>query len=278
VRTGLRGDERAWSRGLTGRWAGGGQATRNEWRLYAALLRHQSRQGTWGSDLALRPLCWATIGETKAPTPLYRIPFATLDAPGRLRNWIVERESNLVAILRAVARIVEAGHATGHAIGAFHTEAFASAISWSPDPLAPTPTVVLAHAPCSARFDEAYNAPPLGSDVLPTHYTMLRTPVLIPAVSLGQRASASSDLDAFAAFVLDLLLEQPLIDRDTIHWFDAGKIAHSRAVACAPKHAELVRWLVDAIEDPAGGRRLGDLVRQLATPGVARLAQLRLAR
>ena len=262
VRTGLLGDERAWMRGATTVWPGSVDRVRAEHELFVRLERYAAdRPGTVGG-LALRPLGWASTGESSIAMPLYRIPLATLDAPSRLRQWIVERDENLLSVLSSVARVISAVHECGHGIGVCHTEAFAFGIEWAPDPLWPVPAAILAHAPCATLLGEPYTSPAV-REMLPAHYTMLRTPVLVPQVAAGQIASRERDMVGFGAFLLDLLLDRPLVDRGALDWYDAGRVVRGAAVD-ASRHAELAVRIMGWIEDPLGWRKLLDVCERLA--------------
>ena len=159
VRTGLAGDERAWVRGDTSRWRGATDSMRRELALMTALHRAVGERTPRGVEAGLQPLGWATVIDTDGPMPLYRIPLVTVEAHGHIRQWIIEQEVHLLAVLCGVARVIEAVHAAGYALGVHHTEAFAYGLSWGPQPLVPVPTVLLAHAPCAAHLGEPY-APP----------------------------------------------------------------------------------------------------------------------
>lgn len=286
VRTGLRGEERAWVRGVTEAWPGSAEAVEREAELFARLHGHGttasagSAHGVPASegiahrhrDLALRPIAWGRLPDERVAYPLYRPPIATLDAPTRLRTWIVEREHHVVAVLADVARIVRATHAAGFALGACHTEAFAHALAWHPDPLTPVPTAVLAHAPCATRLGEPF-APPGAAGLTPGYYTMLRTPVLVPQVAGAQVATVERDMQAFGAFVLDLLLEQPVFARGTLDWFDAAAVVRARASQCSA-HPTVAKHLADLIPEPLGWRRIGGMAARLASGTVTRLAEL----
>jgi hypothetical protein len=267
VRTGLLGDERAWIRGVTGRWRGATDSISAEHALFSALHgpvtgpQASARTDSGGAvitpavaGLSLRPLGWAATPDSQTPMPLYRIPLATLDGPTHLRNWIVEREEHLLAVIAGVARIIEAAHAAGFALGVCHTEAFAFGIGWTPHPLTPVPTVTLAHAPCATRIGEPY-APPATREMLPSHYRMLRTPVLVPVVAGAQLATPERDMQGFGAFLIDLLLDHPIVERGAIDWYDADRILRERA-ALATKRHELVKHLSLAVDDPLGWKRL----------------------
>jgi hypothetical protein len=272
VRTGLRGDERAWVRGTTSRWRGAIDSVRAEHALFSMLAQHGTGVVGPAHDLALRPLGWTTVGDSGVATPLYRIPLATLDAPARLRGWIVEREEHLLAVIAGVARIIEAAHDAGYALGVCHSEAFAYGIGWTPDPLSPVPTVILAHAPCVTRIGETY-APPSARDMLPSHYTMLRTPVLVPQVAGAQIATRERDMQGFGAFLIDLLLDQPIVERGAVDWYDADRVVRERAVVSTRRH-ELVKHLILAVDDPLGWRRLLTLCGRLAGGSVRSVAEL----
>ena len=272
VHTGLAGDERAWARGVTSRWRGAAEAVRREQALMAALHRGVSTSRAFPGDIGLHPLGWASIGETQGAMPLYRLPLATLDAPTHLRSWIVEREEHLLAVVAGVARIVEAAHAAGFALGVIHTEAFAYGIGWRPHLLAPAPTVLLAHAPCATRFGDPY-APPAARDMLPSHYRMLRAPVLVPQVAGAQPATAERDMQGFAAFLIDLLLDRPIVERGIVDWYDADTVIRAN-IADGTKRPELVKYLIRTVQDPLGWRRMKDLCVRLANGGVRSLAEL----
>ena len=272
VRTGLLGDERAWIRGVTSRWRGATDSIRAEHALFSALHRSAANKSGPAGDLALRPLGWATVGDSQTAMPLYRIPLATLDGPVHLRNWIVEREEHLLAVIAAVARIIEAAHGAGYALGVCHSEAFAYGIGWTPHPLSPVPTATLAHAPCATRLGEPY-APPAAREMLPSHYRMLRTPVLVPQVAGAQTATPERDMQGFAAFLIDLLLDHPIAERGVIDWYDAGRVVRERAVASTKRH-ELVKHLILTIDDPLGWRRMLSLCGRLATGTVKSVAEL----
>ena len=272
VRTGLAGDERAWARGVTSRWRGATDSMRREFALMAALHRAAADRPASGAALGLRPLGWATASDADGLMPLYRIPLATIDGHNHLRHWIVEQESHLLAVLAGVARVVEAVHAAGYALGTWHTEAFAYGLSWRPQPLVPVPTVLLAHAPCSARLGEPY-APPAAREMLPSHYRMLRTPVLVPQVAGAQLATRERDMQGFTAFVIDLLLDRPIVDRGVVDWYDADGVVRGSVAECT-RRPELVKLLLRAIDDPLGWRRMLALVERLAAGRIGSLAEL----
>ena len=271
VRTGLAGDERAWARDVTSRWRGATDSVRREFALMDALHRAAADRPARG-ELGLRPLGWATISDGDPPMPLYRTPLATVDGHNHLRHWIVEQESHLLAILRGVAQLVEAIHAAGYALGTCHTESFAYGLAWTPHPLVPVPTVMLAHAPCSARLGDPY-APPGAREMLPSHYRMLRTPVLVPQVAGGQVATRERDMQGFTAFVIDLLLDRPIVERGVVDWYDADAVVRGSVAECT-RRPELVKLLMRAIDDPLGWRRMLALVERLAAGNVGSLADL----
>jgi hypothetical protein len=272
VRTGLLGDERAWARGVTSTWRGALDSVRAEHALFSALQRGAAHLPRTSGDLALRPLGWATVGEGQGSMPLYRIPLATLEAPAHLRGWIVEREEHFLAVASGVARIVETAHAAGYAVGVCHTEAFAYGIGWGPDPLVPVPTVMLAHAPCATRLGSPY-APPAAREMHPSHYRMLRTPVLVPVVAGAQTATPERDMQGFAAFLVDLLLEQPIVERGVVDWYDADRVVRQHAAASTTR-PELVKQLMLTIDDPLGWRRVLSLCARLAAGSVKSVAEL----
>jgi len=220
----------------------------------------------------LRPLAWVRLDGERGTWPLYRAPIATLDTPKRLRSWIAESDDHLLTVISAVARIIEAAHACDFALGVCHSEAFAYAISWTPHPLTPMPTAILAHAPCATRIGEPF-VPPGGSTLSPAFYTMLRTPVLVPQVAGSQIATAERDMQGFGAFVLDLLLEHPIFERGTLDWYDAPAVVRARASQCSA-HPTVAKHLGDLIHDPLGWRRLGDMMLRLAAGRVRKVAEL----
>ena len=268
VRTGVLGDERAWLRGVTGRWRGTEESVRVEHALFVALERGVSSS----TSLALHPLGWAATSEDSTPMPLYRVPLATLEAPVQLRGWIAEREAHLLGVLGGVARIFTAAHAAGFALGACHTAAFAYGIGWEPDPLVPVPRALLAHAPCAVRLGEPY-APPAAREMQATHYRMLRTPVLVPQVAGAQTATAERDMQGFGAFLIDLLLDHPVVERGIVDWYDAASVVRGCAVDCS-RRPELVKHLMRMIDDPVGWRKLLALCERLAGGTVRSLAEL----
>jgi hypothetical protein len=268
ARTGLLGDERAWLRGVTGRWRGTDDTVRLEHDLFVALERGVSS----ATGTGLHPLGWATTGDDSTPMPLYRMPLATLEAPIQLRGWIAEREEHLLAVLRDVARIFVAAHAAGFALGACHTAAFAFGIGWDPDPLVPVPRALLAHAPCAVRLGDPYT-PPAAREMQATHYRMLRTPVLVPQVAGAQAATVERDMQGFGAFLIDLLLEHPVVERGIVDWYDAAAVVRGSAVECS-RRPELVKHLIRMIDDPVGWRKLLAVCERLAGGGVRSLAEL----
>ena len=56
-------------------------------------------------------------------------------------------------------------------------------------------------------------------------------------------------------FLIDLLLDHPIVERGAIDWYDAGRIMRERAVLATKRH-ELVKHLILAIDDPLGWKRL----------------------
>ena len=177
-----------------------------------------------------------------------------------------------LAVLASVARIIDATHAAGFALGVCHAEAFAYTVAWSPDPLTPRPAAVLAHAPCAARLGEPF-VPPGGSGLTPAYYRMLRTPVLVPQVAAAQPATVERDMQGFGAFVLDLLLEHPIFERGTLDWYDAPAVVRARASQCSP-HPTIAKYLGDLIQDPVGWRRIADMCARLARGDVRKVAEL----
>ena len=270
-RTGLRDDERGWVRGLVSGWPGASDAIAREAELFRQLRGGAGETGS-GPDVALRLLTWVRVEGDRDSVPLYRVPLATVDAPRRLRSWIVEGDAHLLAVLSSVARILEATHAAGFALGVCHAEAFAYTLAWSPDPLTPRPAAILAHAPCVTRLGEPY-APPGGTGLAPAYYRMLRTPVLVPQVAGGQLATVERDMQGFGAFVLDLLLEHPVFERGTLDWYDAPAVVRARASQCSA-HPTIAKYLGDSIQDPLGWRRLADMCARLASGRVQKVAEL----
>ena len=272
VRTGLAGDERAWARGVTSRWRGATDSMRREYALMTALDRPAANRLTRRAALGLHPLGWAAIGDVDGPLPLYRVPLATVDAQNHLRHWIVEQEAHLLAVLAGVAQVIEAAHGAGFALGVYHTEAFAYGLGWTPRPLVPVPTVRLAHAPCAARLGDPY-APPAAREMLPSHYRMLRTPVLVPQVAGAQLATRERDMQGFTAFLIDLLLDRPIVDRGVVDWYDSDVVVRGNVIA-STRRPELVKHLMRAIDDPLGWRRMLALVEKLAAGKIGTLAEL----
>ena len=271
-RTGLRDDERAWVRGLVSGWSGSSEALAREAELFARLQAASADGASASAELALRPLAWVRVDGTRDSYPLYRVPLATVDAPRRLRSWIVESDDHLLAVLTSVACILEATHAAGFALGVCHAEAFAYTITWSPHPLTPRPAAILAHAPCATRLGEPF-APPGGSGLAPAYYRMLRTPVLVPQVAGTQPATIERDMQGFGAFALDLLLEHPIYERGTLDWYDAPAVVRARASQCSP-HPTIAKYLADSIQDPLGWRRLAGMVERLAAGRVGKVVEL----
>ena len=272
VRTGLLGDERAWARGITGPWQGSGEAVEREAELFARLQARVHDAPGRRSDLALRPVAWARLPEEVGTYPLYRAPLATLDSPGRLRSWVTERDEHLIAVLTAVSRIITHVHASGFALGVYHSEAFAYGLGWDPHPLTPMPTALLAHAPCATRLGEPFVAPGAAS-MTPAYYTMLRTPILVPQVAASQPATVERDMQGFGAFVLDLLLESPIFARGTLDWYDAPAVVRARASQCSA-HPTLVKQLGDQVPEPMGWRRIREMVERLAGGKARTVAEL----
>jgi hypothetical protein len=274
VRTGLLGDERAWMRGVTSTWRGAAESIRREHALFTAL--HRGSGDPTGKPTSapggLQPIGWGVTEDGQHPLPLYRIPLATVEAPGHLRTWISERDEHLLAVLTGVARIIDRVHAAGFALGAVHTEAFAYGIGWGPHPLSPVPTVSLAHAPCATRLGDPY-APPAAREMLPSHYRRLRTPVLVPLVAGAQTATPERDMPGFGAFVLDLLLEEPVVERGAVDWYDAERVVRERATAVS-KRPELAKNFIRSIEDPLGWRRLLALCERLSSGRVSSVSEL----
>ncbi len=269
VRTSLLGDERAWMRGVTNSWPGAMDAVRREAELFDALRAQHAGAGT---DLTLRPLGWARTADAGSAWPLFRPPIATLESPKRLRAWLAERDEHLLAVIADVARIMTAAHACGFALGVCHSEAFAFGVRWSPDPLTPMPTPMLAHAPAATRFGKRF-APPGAAGLSPAYYTMLRTPVLVPEVAGAQVATRERDMQGFGAFVLDLLLEHPVFERGTLDWFDAAGVVRARASQCSA-HPTVAKHLSDQLQTALGWRRIEDMVARLAAGRVTRIAEL----
>ena len=271
-RTGLRDDERGWVRGIVGGWPGAADAVAREVELFSQL--HARAAGSKSaSELALRPLTWVRVDGERDRAPLYRVPLATLDAPRRLRSWIVESDDHMLAVLGSVARIIEAAHAAGFALGVCHAEAFAYTLAWAPDPLTPQPAAILAHAPCATRLGEPFSPPGGGTGLAPAYYRMLRTPVLVPQVAAAQWATVERDMQGFGAFVLDLLLEHPIYERGTLDWYDAPAVVRARASQCSA-HPTVAKYLGDLIQDPLGWRRLADMAGRLAGGRVRKVAEL----
>ena len=271
-RTALRDDERAWVRGVVGGWPGAAAAVAREAELFTR-LHARAAESKSAPELALRPLTWVRVDEERDTAPLYRVPLATVDAPRRLRSWIVESDEHLLAVLGSVARIIEAAHAADFALGVCHAEAFAYTLAWGPDPLTPRPGAILAHAPCATRLGEPFAPPGGGTGLAPAYYRMLRTPVLVPQVAAGQWATVERDMQGFGAFVLDLLLEHPIYERGTLDWYDAPAVVRARASQCSP-HPTVAKYLGDLIQDPLGWRRLLDMSGRLAAGSVRKVAEL----
>ena len=269
-RTGLRDDERAWVRGLVSGWAGAADAIAREAALFERL--HATAEARSSSELALQVRTWVRVDGERDRHPLFRVPLATVDSPRRIRPWIVESDAHLLAVLGSVARITQAAHAAGVALGVCHAEAFAYTVTWDPHPLTPRPAAILAHAPCATRLGEAY-APPGGTGLAPAYYRMLRTPVLVPQVAAGQQATIERDMQGFGAFVLDLLLEHPIFERGTLDWYDAPAVVRARASQCSA-HPTIAKYLGDLIQDPLGWRRIADMCARLARGEVRKVAEL----
>ena len=271
-RTGLRDDERAWVRGLVSGWNGASEAIAREAELFSRLESQSADRTAASLELALRPLTWVRVEKERDRYPLYAVPLATVDAPRRLRSWIVESDDHLLAVVASVARILQAAHAAGFALGVCHAEAFAYTLAWSRHPLTPRPAAVLAHAPCATRLGEPF-APPGGTGLAPAYYRMLRTPVLVPQVAAAQPATIERDMQGFGAFVLDLLLEHPIYERGTLDWYDAPAVVRARASQCSP-HPTIAKYLADSIQEPPGWRRLTSMLERLAAGKVEKVAEL----
>jgi hypothetical protein len=92
-------------------------------------------------------------------------------------------------------------------------------------------------------------------------------------VAGAQTASAERDMPGFGAFVLDLLLDEPVVERGALDWYDAERVVRER-VGAVSKRPELAKHFIRAIEDPLGWRRLLTLCERLASGRVSNLLEL----
>jgi hypothetical protein len=102
---------------------------------------------------------------------------------------------------------------------------------------------------------------------------MLRTPVLVPQVAGAQTATVERDMQGFGAFLIDLLLDRPIVERGIVDWYDAERVVRGGIVDCS-RRPELVKHLIRTTDDPVGWRRLLSLCERLAAGRVTSLAEL----
>jgi hypothetical protein len=80
-------------------------------------------------------------------------------------------------------------------------------------------------------------------------------------------------MQGFGAFLIDLLLDRPIVDRGVVDWYDADRVVRGSAAECT-RRPELVKHLIRAVDDPVGWRRLLELCARLAAGRVTSVAEL----
>jgi hypothetical protein len=246
VVTGLLEHQRAWLRTTTHPWKGVAVALRRERDLFRRMAKKQA-----GAE-ALVQIASARLAGTRLGHPLYRIPNAFFPPDlGAFRHSIVEDQSVLTAVITAVARAIRSAHACDFTLGVCHLGAFAYAVNWKPHSLVPMPAVVLTHAPCATPVGEKYCPPPSPSPNAVPLYQMLHVPLVPPHVEGQQVAKPEDDMFAFGAFMLDLLLREP-VAAGALPWFDLLRNLKVSAIASAASHKSLTVDLFCAMRDQPG--------------------------
>jgi hypothetical protein len=250
VVTGLLEHQRAWLRTSTHPWQAVAVGLRRERDLFRRMAKKPS-----GAE-GLVQVATARLAGTRLGHPLYRIPNAFFPADlGAFRQRIVEDPGVLVAVITAVARAIRSAHACDFALGVCHLGAFAYAVSWRPNSLVPVPAVVLAHAPCATPVGDRYCPPPSPSPNAVPLYQTLHVPLIPPHVEGQQIAKPEDDMFAFGAFMLDLLLKEP-VATGAVAWFDLLRNWKVSTLAAATSQKSLAIALLRAMRDEVGRRNM----------------------